>query len=141
MKPATLVLATRDTAFTALCEHALRDGTAFDLLVATSTVELLDVARQHQPAAVLLDVDGQDVAAVKVLAAKLGIVSEARLILTSGYLSPGSAGLSNLLQAIAATFVLKPQGATSLSLVQADGEVFVAALRRAFDAQERGGRL
>jgi chemotaxis response regulator CheB len=141
MRPATLVLATRDSGFTALCEYLLKDGAIFDLVVSTSTVELLDVARQHNPEAVLLDVDGQDVATIKVLAAKLAIVSEARILFTSGYLAPGSAGLGSLLQAVAATAVLKPQGATSLSLSQADGATFVTALRRAFDAQDRGGLL
>lgn len=141
MRAATLVLASRDSAFAALCEHLLREGDVFDLIVSTSTVELLDVARQHQPEAVLLDVDGQDIAAVKTLLSKLTLLSEARVILASGYLSPGSAGLGSLLQTIAAVAVLKPQGSTSLSLVQSDGPLFVAALRRAFDSQERGGQV
>lgn len=141
MRPATLVLASRDSAFSALVEHLLRDGDVFDLIVSTSTVELLDVARQHQPEAVLLDVDGQDIAAVKTLLSKLTLLSEARVLIASGYLSPGSPGLGGLLQTIAAVAVLKPQGSTSLSLVQADGPLFVSALRRAFDSQERGGQV
>lgn len=141
MRPATLVLATRDSVFTALCEHLLKDGEVFDLIVSTSTVELLDVARQHQPAAVLLDIDGQDVATVKTLASKLALLSEARIILASGYLTPGSAGLGSLLQVVAGAAVLKPQGSSSLSLARDDGQQFVAAMRRAFDAQDRGGRM
>jgi chemotaxis response regulator CheB len=138
--PATLVLASRDAAFSALCESLLDDGATFELVVATSTVELLDVARQHEPDAVLLDVDGQDVAVVKTLVSKVALVSDAWVILASGYLAPGSPGLTSLLQSIAGAAVQKPGGATSLSLAEADGAAFVAALRDAFEARPGGGR-
>jgi chemotaxis response regulator CheB len=135
----TLVLATRDGAFAALCESLLDDGATFELVVATSTIELLDVVRQHDPDAVLLDVDGQDVAALKTLAAKVALVSEAWVILVSGYLSPGSTGLTSLLQSIAGAAVQKPGGATSPSLAGKDGAAFVAALEGAFAARPGGG--
>ena len=140
MTPPTLVLATRDAAFAALCESLLDDGATFDLVVAASTVELLDVARQHDPDAVLLDVDGQDVAAIKTLASKVALVSEAWVILASGYLSPGSPGLTSLLQSIAGAAVQKPGGSASLSLVGEGGASFVAALEGAFAARPGGGR-
>jgi chemotaxis response regulator CheB len=130
-----MVLATRDAAFAALCEHLLDDTVSFELVVATSTVELLDVARQHEPDVVLLDVDGQDAAAVRTLASKVALVSDAFVILASAYFSPGSPGLTALLQGIAAGAVQKPRGATSVSLAGGDGEAFLSALRGAYEAR------
>lgn len=140
MTPATLVLASRDAAFAVLCEDLLDSGETFELVVATSTVELLDVVRQHEPDAVLLDIDGQDLAAIKTLASKLALVSDAWIILASAYLAPGSPGLTSLLQSIAGASVQKPGGATSLSLAEADAASFIAALRKAFVARSGGGQ-
>ena len=56
------------------------------------------------------------------------LVSQARLVLVSAYLAPGSPGLGALLQAVAGTFVQKPQGPASLSLADGDGPAFVAAI-------------
>jgi len=92
--------------------------------------------RQLAPDLLVLDADGDDVAALKVLAAKVMLVSDARMVLVSAYLAPGSPGLCALLQSIAATFVQKPQGSSSLSLAAEDGPLFAAALQTAFAAHQ-----
>lgn len=140
MTPSTLVLSTRDTAFAGLCEHLLVGAAELELLVTVSTVELLEVVRQHDPDLVLLDVDGHDLFAMRALASKLTIVSEARLVLASAYLSPGSPGLSALLSAVVASFVEKPRGAAALSLSEQGGADFVAALTNAGLTHARSAR-
>src|SRR5207245_2508382 len=97
---------------------------------------LLDTARQLAPSFIVLDADGEDVAALKALATKVMLVSFAPVVVVSAYLAPGSPGLSTLLQSIAAAFVQKPQGPSSLSLADTDGPRFAAALRAAFAAHD-----
>jgi chemotaxis response regulator CheB len=130
-----VVLATSDPVFAVLCRRAL-EGANQQLLAAVSPPELLETVRQLAPDFLVLDADGEDVAALKVLATKVMLVSDARVVLVSAYLAPGSPGLCALLQSIVATFVQKPQGSSSLSLADEDGPPFVAALEAAFGAGE-----
>jgi len=132
---ARTLVCSADPLFAALCGRALA-GTSLALVAAVSPAELLTAARTHAPELLILDVDGDDLAALKTLATKLLLVSDARIVLVSGYLAPGSPGLSALLQAIAATFVQKPEGSSSLGLADGDGAPFVAALEAAFAAHE-----
>jgi chemotaxis response regulator CheB len=128
-----VVLATSDPMFAALCKRAL-DGTSLSLLAAVPLPELLETARRVAPDLLLLDCDGEDAQALKALATKVMLVSDARVVLVSAYLAPGSPGLCALLQSIAATFVQKPEGPSSLGLADDDGPAFVAALQAAFAA-------
>jgi chemotaxis response regulator CheB len=130
-----IVLATSDPVFAALCRRALM-GSGGELLAAVSPAELLETTRRLAPELLLLDVDGEEVTALKALATKVMLVSEARVVLLSGYLAPGSPGLSALLQSIAATFVQKPEGPSSLGLADQDGPAFVAALEAAYAAHD-----
>jgi chemotaxis response regulator CheB len=130
-----VVLATSDPLFAALCKRALA-GTNLTLLAAVPPPELLQTARQLAPDLLVVDADGEEFAALKALTTKVMLVSEARLVLVSAYLAPGSPGLCALLQSIAATFVQKPAGPSSLSLAEEDGLQFVAALKAAFAAHE-----
>jgi hypothetical protein len=134
---ARVVLATSDPVFAVLCRRALEWGTN-QALVAVSLSELLETARQLEPDRIILDADadGEDVAALATLAAKVMLVSDARVVLVSAYLAPGSPDLCALLQSIGATFVQKPQGPSSLSLADEDGPPFAAALEEAFAARE-----
>jgi hypothetical protein len=135
------LLGSADPLFAALCTRALADG-SIDLEAAVAPRELLEATRRTAPDLLLLDVDGDDPAAWKALATKLMLVSEARLVLLSAYLAPGSPGLSSLLQSIPATFVHKPEGPSSLSLADGDGPAFAAALAAAYaghDLDELGG--
>ena len=131
-----VVLATFDPVFGALCKRAFERATTPHVLVAVSPPELLETVRQVAPDLLVLDVDGEDVAALKVLAAKVMLVSDAHVVLASAYLGPGSAGLGGLLQSIAATFVQKPEGPSSLSLADEDGPPFVATLFAALAASD-----
>jgi chemotaxis response regulator CheB len=131
------VLATSDPLFAAMCTQALA-ASPLELAAAVTPAELLETARQLAPALIVLDADGEEAAALKVLAAKVMLVCDAHVVLASAYLAPGSPGLCALLQSIAATFVHKPEGASSLSLVDEDGAAFVAALLAAFAAHEDG---
>jgi chemotaxis response regulator CheB len=133
---ARVVLVSSDPVFAALCKRALEEGPSVQLVVAVSTAELLETARQVAPDFLVLDVDGEDVVALKTLVAKVMLVSDAPVVLVSAYLAPGSPGLGALLQSIAARFVQKPQGPSSLSLADRDGPPFVAALQAAFAAHE-----
>ena len=128
----SIALTTADPVFAALCKRASEDGTASLFLVALPPSELLETLQQLAYDVVVLDVDGQDPAAVKLLATKVMLVSDAPIILVSAYLAPGSAGLGTLLQSIAARFVQKPRGPSSLSLAGVDGPLFMAALQTAF---------
>jgi hypothetical protein len=130
-----LVLATADPVFAVLCQRLL-EGTSQQLLAAVTPSQLLDTMRQLAPDFLVLDADGEDAAALKALAAKVMLVSDARVVLVSAYLAPGSPGLCALLQSIAATFAQKPQGPSSLSLVEDDGPSFALALRTAFAAHD-----
>jgi chemotaxis response regulator CheB len=129
------VLATCDPMFAALCKRALA-GTTLQLLAAVSPPELLATVRRCAPDLLVLDADGQEVAALKALATKVMLVSDARVVLVSAYLAPGSPGLCALLQSIAATFAQKPDGSSSLGLAEKDGPQLVAALQAAFTAHE-----
>src|SRR5262249_6565437 len=106
------------------------------LLAAVPPAELLDAVRQHGPDFLVLDADGEDPAALRALATKVMLVSDARIVVVSAYLAPGSPGLCGLLQTIAGTFAHKPQGPSSLGLADDDGPAFVAALRAAFAAHD-----
>ena len=130
-----VVLATSDPVFAVLCKRAL-EGASQQLLAVVTPAELLETVRQLSPELLVLDADGEDVAALKLLATKVMLVSDARVVLVSAYLAPGSPGLCALLQSIAATFVQKPQGPSSLSLAEGEGPPFVAALRAAFAAHD-----
>jgi chemotaxis response regulator CheB len=134
-----VLLATSDPVFGVLCQKALETGSSLQFLVAVPPPELLATVRRFAPDLVILDADGQDVAAFKALATKVMLVSDAPLVVVSAYLSPGAPGLCVLLQSISARFVQKPRGATSLDLADEDGPPFAAALQAAFAAQEDGG--
>lgn len=139
---ARAILATADPVFAALCRRAL-EAAHQPLLASVAPSELLETARQLGPELIVLDADGEDIAAVKLLASKVMLVSDARIVVVSGYLAPGSPGLSGLLQTVAATFAQKPQGPTSLGLAADDGDAFVTALRVAFaahDAEDLDGK-
>jgi hypothetical protein len=130
-----VVVGTSDPVFAALCRRALA-GSRLELLAAVSPAELLETTRREAPQLVLLDADGEEAMALKALATKVMLVSDARLVLVSAYLAPGSPGLSALLQSVAATFVQKPEGPSSLSLADGDGPAFVVALQAAFAAHD-----
>lgn len=132
------VLATSDPVFAAQCQRALA-GTNQQLLATVALAELVDATRRLAPELVLLDADGADVAALKVLATKVMLVSDARLVLISAYLAPGSPLLGALLQSIAASFVQKSRGPSWLGLPDDDRAGFVAALNAAFAGSD-GGR-
>jgi chemotaxis response regulator CheB len=131
------VLATSDPLFAALCQRALA-GTSLKLLAAVPPSELLETVRRLAPDLLVLDVDGEETGALKALATKVTLVSEAHIVLVSAYLAPGSPGLSALLQSIAATFVQKPEGPSSLGLADGDPPPFVAALGAALAAHDEG---
>jgi chemotaxis response regulator CheB len=133
---ARVVLTTSDPVFAVLFTRALQEGTNLQLLAAVSPAEVVETARQLQPQLLVLDVDGEELDALKTIAAKVMLVSDAPLVLVSAYLAPGSPGLCALLQSIAATFVQKPEGPSSLSLAGEDGPPFVAALQAVLAAAE-----
>jgi chemotaxis response regulator CheB len=132
----SIVLASSDPVFAALSKRALEQGTSSLFVVALAPSELLEALRQLAHDVVILDADGQDLSAIKTLATKVMLVSDAPIVLVSAYLAAGSPGLGALLQSIAATFVQKPQGPSSLSLADEDGPSFVAALQAAFAEYE-----
>ena len=125
------LLATSDPVFGALCKQALEPGIGPQVVAAVPPTELLETARRLAPDLLILDADGLDVAAFKALATKVTLVSDARIVLVSGYLAAGTAGLGTLLQSVVARFVQKPRGATSLSLADEDGPSFAAAIQGA----------
>jgi chemotaxis response regulator CheB len=131
-----VLLATADPVFAVLCQRALEGAEVPSVVVATSPPELLQVARQSAHDVLVLDADQQDIAALKTLAGKAMLLSDAPIVLVSASLAPGSSGLGALLGSISAHFVQKPQGPSSLSLADADGPPFVAALQAAFAAHE-----
>jgi chemotaxis response regulator CheB len=130
-----VVLATSDPVFAALCQRAFL-GTRLELVASVAPAELLETMRRLAPELLVLDADSEDAQALKLLATKVMLVSEARVVLVSAWLAPGSPGLCALLQSIAGTFVQKPEGPSSLGLADADGPAFVAALEAAFAAHE-----
>ncbi|HXI60963.1 MAG TPA: hypothetical protein VNO55_33110 [Polyangia bacterium] len=135
---ARVLLATADPVFAVLCKQVLQAGAApHPQVIAVSPSELLQAARQVDHDVLVLDADRLEAAALKVLAGKVMLVSDAPVVLLSGYLAPGSPGLGALLQSIPAHFVQKPQGSSSLSLADDDGAPFVAALRAAFTAHRQ----
>ena len=121
-----LVLGSSDPVFALLCRRALA-GSGLELLAAVPPAELLETMRRFVPDLLVLDADGEEVTALKALATKVMLVSEARVVLVGAYLAPGSPALSTLLQSIAATFVQKPQGPSSLGLAGDDALPFVTA--------------
>jgi CheY-like chemotaxis protein len=129
------VIATADPLFAALCQRAL-EGAQPSVVAAVAPAELLETLRQHLPEVLILDVDGEDPAAVKARASKAMLVSDARVVLVSAYLAPGSPGLGALLQTVAATFVQKPRGPSSLGLADDGAPAFVAALQAAIAAHD-----
>jgi chemotaxis response regulator CheB len=135
-----VLLATADPVFAVLCQRALAEARPPHTVVAVSPPELLELARHLPHEVLILDADHQDIATLKALAGKVMLVSDAPVVLISGYLAPGSPGLTALLASIAAQFVQKPQGAASLSLADDDGPAFVTALQAAFSAYEGEGR-
>ena len=128
-----VVLATSDPVFAAQCQKALA-GSNQQLLATVALAELVDATRRLAPDLVVLDADREDVAALKVLATKVMLVSSARIVLVSAYLAPGSPLLCALLQSIAASFVQKLRGPSWLGLSEDDRAGFVAALHAAFAA-------
>jgi chemotaxis response regulator CheB len=136
----TVLLATADPVFAALCQRALEVAEPPHTAVAVSPPELLELARHLPHDVLILDADHQDIATLKALAGKVMLVSDAPVVLISAYLAPGSPALTALLASVAAQFVQKPQGASSLSLADEDGPAFVAALQAAFTAYEGEGR-
>jgi hypothetical protein len=134
-----VVLASSDPVFAALCKRALGGGTKPLLLVGLSPPEPLETLLQLVHDVVVLDADGRDTTALKALATKVMLLSEAPIVLVSAYLAPGSPGLGTLLQSIAARFVQKPQGSSSLSLAGEDGPPFAAALQAALAEYEDDG--
>jgi len=132
-----VLLATADPVFGALCKQGLERAEPPSAVIAVSTPELLEAARRFAHDVLVLDADLQDIAALKALAGKVVLVSDAPVVLLSAYLAPGSSGLGTLLQSIAAHYVQKPQGSSSLSLAGEDGPPFVAALQAAFTAHKR----
>jgi CheY-like chemotaxis protein len=145
--PLRVVVATSDPVFAALCRRALESGKT-QTVVTVPLLELLETARELQPDRIVLDADvqaasaesantgGDAAAALTALAAKVMLVSDAPVVLVSAYLGPGAPDLCALLQSIAATFVQKPSGPSSLSLAAAGGPPFVAALEAAFAGRE-----
>jgi chemotaxis response regulator CheB len=131
-----VLLCTADPVFAALCKRALEGAQRPQSVVAVSPTELLTAARQVAHDVLVLDADRQEVPALKALAGKAMLLSDAPVVLISAYLAPGSPGLGTLLQSIPAHFVHKPQGSSSLSLAVEDGPSFVAALQSAFTAHE-----
>jgi chemotaxis response regulator CheB len=122
-----VVLASQDPVFSLLCRRALA-GTSLDVVAVVPPSRLLEATRQAAPELVVIDIDAEDTLELKALTTKLMLVSDARLVLTAAYLAPGSPGLCTLLQAIAADFVQKPEGPSSLGLADEDGAPFAVAL-------------
>jgi DNA-binding NarL/FixJ family response regulator len=122
-----VLLASQDPVFSLLCRDALA-GTHLEVIAAVPPARLLEATRQDAPELVVIDVDAEDFIELKALTTKLMLVSDARVVLTAAYLGPGSPGLCALLQAIAAGYVQKPGGPSSLGLADEDGAAFVAAL-------------
>jgi chemotaxis response regulator CheB len=137
---ARIVVATVDPIFAVLCKRALERASP-QLVVAVKLGDLVETARQLGPDLIVLDADGEEAAALSALAAKVMLVSDASIVLTSAHLAPGSPGLCALLQSIPASFVQKPQGAASLDLAEGGAPVFVAALRAALDADDDPDQL
>jgi chemotaxis response regulator CheB len=131
-----VVLASSDPVFAALCKRALEAEATPPFVVMLSPLEPLDALLQRAHDVVVLDVDCRDAAALKALATRVMLVSDAPIVLVSAYLAPGSAGQSALLSSIAARFVQKPQGPTSLSLADEGGAPFAAALQAALSEYE-----
>jgi chemotaxis response regulator CheB len=125
-----VVVATADPLFAALCPRVLA-GTSLELLAVVPPAALLETVGQLVPDLLILDADGDDTQALKVLASKVMLVSDARLVVVASWLAPGSPGLCALLQSIAATFVQKPGGPSSLGLAAEEQPPFVDALEAA----------
>ena len=122
-----VLLASQDPVFSRLCRSALAT-TRLEVLAVVPPAKLLEATRQAAPELIVIDVDAEDIVELKALTTKLMLVSDARVVLTAAYLAPGSPGLGTLLQAIAAGFVQKPQGPSSLGLAAEDAAPFAAAL-------------
>ena len=132
-----VLLATADPVFAALCKRALETAPGGCSVTAVSPPDLLLAARQAEHDVLVLDADRLEAGALKALASKAMLVSDAPVVLLSAYLAPGSPGLGVLLQSIPAHFVQKPQGSSSLSIAGDDGPPFVAALQASFGAHRQ----
>jgi hypothetical protein len=130
-----MVVATADSVFGARCESLF--GGDGGIVSVTVHADLIRLARRGEPDVVLFDIDYCDPADVSRLTAKLSLVSSAVVVLATAYHAPGSAALGALLQTVSATAVLKPDGASSLSLSGAGAEAFRQALTVAINAQAR----
>ena len=128
-----VVIASGDAVFPVLCGRLLAPSERVTLLASVPFDKALEAARRHEPDFILLDIDSCEHEEARQLTAKLALVSEAKLVIASGYLAPGSPDLNHLLQHIACVPVLKPSGGASLSLAGADGEAFLAALEASFE--------
>ena len=136
-----IVIASADAVFSVLCEYLLKASERVRLLACVSFGEVLDTVRQRQPDVILLDIDFRENEEMRQVAAKLALVSDAKLVLASGYLAHGAPDLNHLLQHVEAVAVLKPLGSSSLSLAGADGEEFLATLEDVCGtAQEESSR-
>jgi DNA-binding NarL/FixJ family response regulator len=128
-----MVIASEDAVFSMLCEHLFGNSETVRHLASVTLEGVLEAARRHEPDVILLDIDGLEHEATRQLAAKLALVTDARLVIAGGSLAPGSPDVNRLLQQIEATALLKPSGSASLSLAGADGDVFLDTLARVFD--------
>lgn len=133
--PIRMVVATADPVFGALCERLFPEEEG--RVSVTVHADLIRLARRVEPEVILYDIDYCDPADVSRLTAKLSLVSGAVVVLASAYHAPGSTGLGALLQTVSATAVLKPDGASSLSLSAHAAEAFRQSLTLAIDAQAR----
>lgn len=133
----TVLLSTADPVFAALCKNALEGASHPTFVVAVSPFELLQTARQVAHDVLILDADRQEATALKTLASKVMLISDAPMVLVSAYLAPGSPALGALLQSVPAHFVQKPQGSSSLNLAENEGPPFVATLQSAFTAHQQ----
>jgi hypothetical protein len=128
-----IVVASDDAVFPVLCEHLFGRSELVTHLASVTLDGLLEAARRQEPDVILLDIDGLEQDKTRQLAAKLALVSDARLVIASGYLGPGSPELNRLLQNIEAIPMLKPSGSGSLSLAGTDGDAFLASLESVFE--------
>jgi hypothetical protein len=131
-----IVIASDDAVFPVLCEQLLGKSELVTHLASVTLDGLLEAVRRQEPGVILLDIDGIEHDETRQIAAKLALLSDARLVIASGYLAPGSPELNRLLQNIEAIPLMKPSGSGSLSLAGTDGDVFLAGIERAIDERD-----
>jgi hypothetical protein len=134
------LVASDDSVFPVLCEQLLGKSELLTHLASVTLSGLLETVRRREPDVILLDIDGLEHDEARQVAAKLALVSDAGLVIASGYLAPGSPELNRLLQNIEAIPVLKPSGSSSLSLSGEDGDIFLARIERALEDLREGDR-